>query len=71
MVTLGDIKFEEWRAYRTDARDNEGPYRFLDGELLERFLDMTEEMQEEVCEGLGPSVENMRNMVEELRRLHN
>lgn len=70
MLTLGDVKFEEWRAYRTDVRDNDGPYRFIDGELLERFLDMSEEMQAEVCEGLGPSIENMRNIVEELRRLH-
>jgi DNA damage-binding protein 1 len=68
--TLGDIKFEDWRAYRTEARESDGPFRFLDGEILSRFLDMPEKMQDEVCEGLGPSTENMRNIVEELRRLH-
>lgn len=46
------------------------PYRFVDGGFLELFLDMSETMQEEVCEGLGPSVEHMRNLVEEMRRLH-
>lgn len=70
MLTLGDVKFEEWRAYRSDVRDHDGPYRFIDGELLGRFLDMSEEMQREVCDGLGPSVEHMRSIVEELRRLH-
>jgi DNA damage-binding protein 1 len=29
-----------------------------------------EEVQEEICKGLGPSVEDMRNMVEELKRMH-
>jgi DNA damage-binding protein 1 len=37
---------------------------------VERFLDVNEDIQEEICKGLGPSVEDMRNMVEELRRLH-
>ncbi|VUC24859.1 unnamed protein product [Clonostachys rosea] len=67
---VGDINFDLWRAYRSEARETNGPFRFLDGEMLERFLDMNESMQEEVCEGLGPSVEDMRNIVEELRRLH-
>ena len=68
--TTGDLKFDEWRAFRNESRESEGPYRFLDGEMLERFLDLSESIQEEVCEGLGPNVEEMRNIVEELRRLH-
>jgi DNA damage-binding protein 1 len=66
----GNISFETWRAFRNAARDSEGPYRFVDGEMVERFLDLDEGKQELVCEGLGPSVEDMRNMIEELRRLH-
>lgn len=68
--TTGDLSFEQWRSFRNQARESEGPFRFLDGEMLERFLDLTESKQEMVCEGLGPSVEEMRNIVEELRRLH-
>lgn len=46
------------------------PFRFVDGELIERFLDVDEEVQKEICTGLGPSVEDVRNLVEELKRLH-
>lgn len=42
----------------------------MDGELVERFLDLDEGKQALVCEGLGPSVEVMRDLLEELRRLH-
>jgi DNA damage-binding protein 1 len=48
----------------------DAPYRFVDGEMIERFLDLDESRQEEVCNGLGPSVETMRNLVEELKRMH-
>ncbi|KAF4126505.1 DNA damage-binding protein 1 [Geosmithia morbida] len=68
--TTGDLSFDQWRSFRNHLREGEGPFRFLDGEMLERFLDMTESTQELVCEGLGPSVEEMRNIIEELRRLH-
>ncbi|KAH7150507.1 mono-functional DNA-alkylating methyl methanesulfonate N-term-domain-containing protein [Dactylonectria estremocensis] len=66
----GNIAFDVFRAFRNETRESEGPFRFIDGEMVERFLDMDEGKQELVCEGLGPSVEDMRNMVEELRRLH-
>lgn len=41
----------------------------MDGELVERFLDLEESMQEEVCKGLV-SVQDGRDLVEGLRRLH-
>ncbi|PHH87622.1 hypothetical protein CDD83_8619 [Cordyceps sp. RAO-2017] len=66
----GNIDFDLWRAFRSQAREGNGPYRFVDGEMVERFLDLDEAKQELVCDGLGPSVEDMRNMVEELRRMH-
>ncbi|RSM00698.1 hypothetical protein CEP52_008989 [Fusarium oligoseptatum] len=66
----GNIEFKLWRSFRNENRESDGPYRFIDGEMVERFLDMDEGKQELVCEGLGPSVEDMRNLIEELRRLH-
>ena len=67
----GSAGFNAWRSFRNDARQSvEGPYRFIDGEFVEGFLALDEEKQEAVCEGLGPTAEDMRNMVEELRRLH-
>jgi DNA damage-binding protein 1 len=66
----GNISFDLWRAFRNKAREDTEPFRFVDGEMVERFLDLDEAKQELVCEGLGPSVEDMRNMIEELRRMH-
>ncbi|KAL7924319.1 mono-functional DNA-alkylating methyl methanesulfonate N-term domain-containing protein [Trichoderma austrokoningii] len=68
--TPGNLSFDLWRAVRNQSRDAEAPFRFVDGEMIERFLDLDEGKQELVCEGLGPSVEDMRNLLEELRRMH-
>ncbi|GKT93418.1 hypothetical protein Ct61P_11268 [Colletotrichum tofieldiae] len=59
-----------WRGFRNAKRAAEGPFRFVDGELIERFLDLDETKQEAVIQGLGPTVESMRNLVEELKRMH-
>lgn len=66
----GNIPFNVYRSFKTMNRETEEPFRFVDGELLERFLDVSESLQEEICTGLGPGVEDIRNMVEELKRLH-
>lgn len=68
--TLGNIDFNSHRSFKSTERETAEPFRFVDGELIERFLDVDEETQEEICKGLGPSVEDVRNMVEELKRLH-
>ncbi len=68
--TAGGIDFRTYRAFRNAEREGDGPFRFLDGELLERFLDVDDATQALICEGLGPTVEDMRNTVEELRRMH-
>jgi DNA damage-binding protein 1 len=52
------------------VRESEEPYRFVDGEFLERFLDADEEVQRKAVEGLGVGVEEMKGLVEGLRRLH-
>jgi len=66
----GNISFRRYRAFRNAERESAEPSRFLDGELLERFLDVDVALQAEICEGLGPSVEDMRNIVETLKRMH-
>ncbi|EGS21783.1 uncharacterized protein CTHT_0036510 [Thermochaetoides thermophila DSM 1495] len=65
-----NANFRSYRAFKNAERVGHGPFRFLDGELLERFLDVDEAIQEVICSGLGPTVEDMRNIVEELRRMH-
>lgn len=68
--TLGDLEFAQYRSFKSDNVEHDAPYRFVDGELIERFLDLDDAAQELVCNGLGPTVEDVRNMVEELKRLH-
>lgn len=68
--TLGELEFARYRSFKSDAVEHDAPYRFVDGELVERFLDLDDAGQEDVCRGLGPSVEDVRNLVEELKRLH-
>jgi DNA damage-binding protein 1 len=70
ITTAGGIEFRTYRAFRNAEREGDGPFRFLDGELLERFLDVDDATQAVICQGLGPTVEDMRNLVEELRRMH-
>lgn len=66
----GDTTFMSWRSSRLRGVPSKGPFRFVDGGFLELFLDMSETTQDAVCDGLGPTVEDMRNLVEEMRRLH-
>ena len=66
----GDVPFARYRAFKNEVREAEEPYRFVDGELVERFLDCAPAMQRAIVEGLGVGVEEVRGMVEGLRRLH-
>lgn len=66
----GHVPFAKYRAFKNQVREADEPFRFVDGELVEMFLDQDEEMQRRACEGLDVDVEGMRGIVEALRRLH-
>lgn len=68
--SAGEIEFKSWRSFRNQVREADDLFRFVDGEMVERFLDLDESTQAELCKDLGPSVEDVRNLVEELRRMH-
>ena len=76
VVGLGKGDFNAYRAYWTEVREMSEPYRFVDGELIEQFLDMPAARQQNVVEELGEiaqtkgGIEGMRELVEGLRRLH-
>ncbi|KAK5730722.1 hypothetical protein LTR15_000660 [Elasticomyces elasticus] len=72
VVSPGNVPFAKWRGFRSQVRDagEEGPTRFVDGELVERFLDAPHEVQDEVAKELGRSTEEVRSWVEGLRRIH-
>lgn len=68
----GHVPFAKFRGFRSHVRDmgEEGPMRFVDGELIERFLDCDESVQREVVKELGVELEQIRGLVESLRRIH-
>ncbi|KAF2800100.1 hypothetical protein K505DRAFT_370506 [Melanomma pulvis-pyrius CBS 109.77] len=70
VTTPGNVPFAKYRAFKNQVREAEEPYRFVDGDLVEHFLDMSDEVQTKAVEGLGVDVESMKVMVEGLRRLH-
>lgn len=70
----GDIKFDLYRAFRNEARQEDEPKRFVDGEFLELFLDVPEDMQKKCVSGLVKdgrqiTVKEVCDIVENLRRL--
>jgi DNA damage-binding protein 1 len=66
----GDMEFAKYRAFKNQVREEDEPMRFVDGELIERFLDIDEDVQRKAIEGLGVELEDVRALVEGLRRLH-
>ncbi|GAM85060.1 hypothetical protein ANO11243_030630 [Dothideomycetidae sp. 11243] len=66
----GNVPFNKYRAFKNAVRESDEPSRFVDGELIERFLDCDAQIQERIVQGLGPSSEEVRLMVENLKRLH-
>ncbi|KAI5300480.1 hypothetical protein KEM56_002424 [Ascosphaera pollenicola] len=80
VITPGGITFNAFRSFRSKVRQADEPYRFVDGELVERFLALPTETQARVMESLNAaaelikaekiSVERVVSMMEELRRMH-
>ncbi|KLJ07677.1 DNA damage-binding protein 1 [Blastomyces silverae] len=76
VVTPGGMPFNKFRAFRNTVRKAEEPYRFVDGELIERFLGCDAELQEEIvgkviADGVaGVTVDRVKAIVEELKRMH-
>lgn len=74
VLSPGGIPFNKFRGFRSQVRDcgEEGPTRFVDGELVETFLDLSAEAQEVVGRELGVAGggEEVRGLVEGLKRIH-
>ena len=49
--TVGKIEHSFWRSFHTE-RKTEQTTGFLDGDLIESFLDLSREKMVEVCQGL-------------------
>nr|CAI5832421.1 unnamed protein product [Callosobruchus analis] len=69
--SVGKIEHSYWRAFHTDIK-TENCEGFVDGDLIESFLDLSPDKMEEVADGLGQtvSVEYLVKMIEDLTRIH-
>lgn len=71
LESFGNLPFNEFRGFRNMVRESKEPYRFVDGELIERFLTCEESLQEEIVSAVGlMNVHEVKIMIEALRRLH-
>lgn len=68
----GYMPWAKYRAFRTEVRESDEPYRFVDGELVEMSLDLDDVTLGDICKEIGGTIgaEEVKDMVEGLRRLH-
>ena len=66
---VGNLSHEQWRSFHNDKKTAEAQ-NFLDGDLIEAFLDLSRSKMEEVSKAMGVPVEELSKRVEELTRLH-
>lgn len=74
---VGGFSHDEWRSF-TNGRRTSPSSNFIDGDLLETYLDMPRDKQEEVVRHMGAdpqgdqswTVEDTVRRVEEMQRLH-
>ncbi|XP_038067172.1 DNA damage-binding protein 1-like [Patiria miniata] len=76
--SVGKIEHSFWRSFYTD-RKTETAENFIDGDLIESFLDLNKDKMEEVVQGLqindgdmkrDATVNDLIKIVEELTRIH-
>ncbi|XVF00511.1 hypothetical protein REPUB_Repub04eG0007500 [Reevesia pubescens] len=66
---VGGLSHEQWRSFNNEKKTVEAK-NFLDGDLIEAFLDLSRGKMEEISKSMGVSVEELSKRVEELTRLH-
>ncbi|KAF4398471.1 hypothetical protein G4B88_025450 [Cannabis sativa] len=66
---VGGLSHEQWRSFSNEKKTVEAK-NFLDGDLIESFLDLNRSKMEDISKQTGVSVEELCKRVEELTRLH-
>ncbi|EFJ23079.1 hypothetical protein SELMODRAFT_151061 [Selaginella moellendorffii] len=66
---VGGLSHEQWRSFSSE-RKNADAKNFLDGDLIESFLDLNRAKMDEVSAAMSVSVEELCKRVEEMTRLH-
>ena len=66
---VGGLSHEQWRSFNSEKRQVDAR-NFLDGDLIESFLDLNRSKMDEISKAMSVSVEELCKRVEELTRLH-
>ncbi|CAI0545441.1 unnamed protein product [Linum tenue] len=66
---VGGLSHEQWRSFNNEKRTADAK-NFLDGDLIESFLDLSRVRMDEISKAMSVSVEELCKRVEELTRLH-
>ncbi|KAG6790201.1 hypothetical protein POTOM_006349 [Populus tomentosa] len=66
---VGGLSHEQWRSFNNEKKTVDAK-NFLDGDLIESFLDLTRSRMDEISKAMEISVEELCKRVEELTRLH-
>lgn len=66
---VGGLSHEQWRSFNNEKKTADAK-NFLDGDLIETFLDLNRTRMDEISKAVGVSVEELCKRVEELTRLH-
>ncbi|KAF9666475.1 hypothetical protein SADUNF_Sadunf16G0233100 [Salix dunnii] len=66
---VGGLSHEQWRSFSNEKKTVDAR-NFLDGDLIESFLDLSRSRMDEISKSMEISVEELCKRVEELTRLH-
>lgn len=66
---VGGLIHEQWRSFNNEKKTSDAR-NFLDGDLIESFLDLSRAKMEEISKAMDVPVEELCKRVEELTRLH-
>ncbi|KAF5204922.1 Dna damage-binding protein, partial [Thalictrum thalictroides] len=66
---VGGLGHEQWRAFNNEKKNSEAK-NFLDGDLIESFLDLSRNRMDDISKAMCISTEELCKRVEELTRLH-
>lgn len=67
--SVGSIDHKEWRAFQGN-KSTQPAMGFIDGDLVETFLDLKLDQMEYVAQAVNVPVDDLVKMIEELSRLH-
>ncbi|CAA6668092.1 unnamed protein product [Spirodela intermedia] len=66
---VGGLSHEQWRSFNNEKKTAEAR-NFLDGDLIESFLDLPRARMDQISHAMGVSMEDLCKRIEELTRLH-